>query len=124
MSKKTDSDWLDELSRVGCIVCRIHKGVFSPALIHHIRNWHGERTGRNILYALPLCYLHHDAKIEGVSFHENSSLWKKLYGEQEDLMEAAHGLLLAQWANNVHPSKKTLIDKFRKYLEVSGVDIS
>lgn len=120
---KTDAGWLDEVSGVGCIVCRVHMDRQSPALIHHIRTWHGKRVPRRHDLVIPLCFLHHDAKIPGVSFHSDTEAWCRRFGSQEELLLKTHQELIKHWEKRVVPGLETLVKKYKAYLELSGVEV-
>ena len=71
---------MGEVAALGCICCS-EAGMFREAQVHHLR--HGEETlnvgisGRSPHYrTIPLCPMHHDEGIPGVSFHAGPRLWK------------------------------------------------
>jgi len=115
---KLEGQWLNEVSGLGCIVCLVKDGIYSPALIHHIRTWHGRRITRNHKYVLPMCHAHHDGGIAGVSFHKNSTLWCEKYGSQEDLLEEVHNQLIKKWGLSVFPNLETSLKRFESFLSV------
>ena len=115
MSNKLDGEWMNEVANIGCIVCRVHHFLYSPALIHHIRHCYGTHITRNHKFILPLCYPHHDQGLEGISFHANPNLWQQQYGNQEDLLRTVHKLIQESWEHNVYPGKESLMDKFQDY---------
>lgn len=118
---KLDDLWLDEVANLGCVVCRREFNIYSPALIHHIRTWNGHRIDRDHRFVLPLCYPHHDKKINGVSFHADSKLWIKKFGTQEELLRTVHKQLMDAWEKHLCPSKADRIIQFKPFLEVLDV---
>lgn len=115
---KNNQEWLDNVSRLGCIVCALHLDVFSPALIHHIRTWRGKRISRDDKFVLPLCHEHHNGGKKGVAFHASEKLWKKNYGSQESLLKEVHDRLIEKWGCDlVYPLDKK-IEQFSYFLDV------
>jgi hypothetical protein len=60
-------------------------------VLHHIttlRKGYGSKSSN--FAVLPLCFNHHDAKIEGESIHENVELWEAKYGSQIDLLKVVY----------------------------------
>ena len=72
------------IADAGCIVCRRHLGVWSPAGIHHIT------TGRkrNHDETIALCAQHHQTGGTGVALHANRVVGEKKYGTQVELLAA------------------------------------
>lgn len=82
------------VAALGCIVCLKDLGVYSPAIIHHVRTINGNRTTRNHMLVLPLCPFHHrhDSGI-GNGFHAGTRTWQLVHGTEVQLMEAIADLL-------------------------------
>ena len=91
MTTQAERRHLDAVASLGCIVCR-HMGLYSPALIHHVRTVNGKRITRNHAYVLPLCPRHHAAYYP-TGFHAGSRTWQEQHGTEESLMEEVAGLL-------------------------------
>jgi hypothetical protein len=77
-----DQKYMGRICELGCIVCRIDKGVFSPAEPHHLL-----KNGRRIddLHTIPLCPLHHRAGVnndEFVSRHPWKTEFESRYGSE------------------------------------------
>lgn len=93
---KPESEWLDRVASLGCVVCRRVYNRYTPAEIHHIAEGTSPRS--NFAVA-PLCGDqyddHHDGRnTGGAGFHRMGKQWLKLFrvpGENE------WGLL--QWVN-------------------------
>ena len=52
---KKEKEHMDKVQQLGCIVCKLERGIYSPAEIHHIVG----KTKRSHMRVLPLCYRHH-----------------------------------------------------------------
>ena len=74
---------MDAVAELGCVVCRIHLGVFSPAAIHHID---GKTKPGAHMRVLPICPNHHTNGGYGVALHSGRVEWEKRYGTQAELM--------------------------------------
>ena len=72
------------VAALGCCVCRIHLGVFSPACIHHTDG--KTRPGAH-LRVLPICGIHHQTGGYGVALHAGKAEWQRRYGTEADLLE-------------------------------------
>jgi hypothetical protein len=95
VTTKAERMWMDDATRLGCIVCRLHRGVYMTAMIHHIL-----RGGRRIdhLHTLPLCYAHHSAGVrtaEFVSRHPWHREFERRYGTEYELLEKTRELIAA-----------------------------
>lgn len=55
----TRSDYLDRIAGLGCILCRYLGNGYSPAQIHHPREWAGAAQRASDWLAVPLCFAHH-----------------------------------------------------------------
>ena len=88
---KAEKEWMNEVSELGCIVCRNMGGIFSPASPHHM---HG-RTRRDChLSTIPLCGAHHQTGGEGVAFHATGKkTWQEKYGTQEELLKQCQEII-------------------------------
>ena len=90
---KSEKKWMDSLSELGCIVCRLHMDCYSPAEIHHIQ---GSRKPGCHLLTLPLCYQHHREGVKNnlyVSRHPYKTEFVKRYGTEMDLLEKVKELV-------------------------------
>ena len=72
------------VAELGCVVCRIHLGVFSPACIHHTEG--KTRPGAH-LRVLPICGIHHTLGGHGVARHAGKAEWERRYGTEAELLE-------------------------------------
>jgi hypothetical protein len=77
---------------LGCIVCRIHLGVFSTAEPHHVRRLATSKK-RKKAPILPLCHAHHNAGVYGESVHSGRETWEKIYGNEIELLEKVNAIL-------------------------------
>jgi len=90
MAKKTktveEQRWMNRVAELGCLIC-----ANNYVVLHHIttlRKGYGSKSSN--FAVLPLCFNHHDAKIEGESIHENVELWEAKYGSQIDLLKVVY----------------------------------
>lgn len=88
--------WLNVVSQLGCIVCRVHLGVSdTPAEIHHIEG--KTKEGAHFL-TLPLCPPHHRLPGEGyVSRADGKPVFEKAYGTEYELHEKVVDLVSRHW---------------------------
>lgn len=87
--------WLDVVSQLGCIVCREHLGVFSPAEIHHID---GKTKPNAHMLTLPLCPPHHRLPGKGhVSRADGKPVFEKAFGSEFDLHAKVVDLVAEHW---------------------------
>jgi hypothetical protein len=82
---------MDKVADLGCIVCRLHYGVHSPATIHHC----GGKTKPNAHFrVLPLCGAHHQvacpvgswATRHGPGRNAGKVQFEAAYGTEKKLM--------------------------------------
>ncbi len=98
LSIRTSKDRLDQLSRAGCIVCRISYGSFVQNEIQHLTVG-GRRMGDR--FTIPLCPWHHRAvpgsgfppaemeRIYGPSFAKSREAFEQAFGHDVFLLEEA-----------------------------------
>ncbi len=87
---KADEQYQDALRQLGCIVCNLFNGCYTPASIHHILSG-GRRIGER--HVLPLCYPHHQGGFNDercVSRHPYRVAFIKRYGSEEWLRDEAN----------------------------------
>ena len=91
--RKAEKSWLDAVTQLGCIVCWLFHGVFSPAEVHHLLQC-GRRLGH--LFSIPLCFLHHRSgrdDEEVVSRDHNQKRFEARYGTEQSLLEKTKALV-------------------------------
>ena len=83
----------DEISQLGCIVCRQLLGYHPPpAMIHHIRHYPGgPGLGQKSKMVIPLCADHHQQGEDAI--HRRPALFKERYGTELELWELTQELL-------------------------------
>jgi len=52
-------DHLDRVASLGCVLCKTLNGQYSPAEIHHPKEWTGASQRASDWLAIPLCSEHH-----------------------------------------------------------------
>ena len=71
------------VAALGCVVCRIHFGVFSPAAIHHTD---GKTKPGAHMRVLPLCGAHHQTGGYGMAYHSGSRAFESNFGSIAELL--------------------------------------
>jgi len=80
--------WLDEITQLGCIVCRLFHFVFSPGEIHHIDG------GSNHKLSICLCDRHHRNAGKGYETrHGNQARFAAAHGTDWELLDKTKQLL-------------------------------
>ncbi len=96
---KADEDHKARLREMGCIVCRLHLHVYTPAVPHHLREQTGAALRASDLEAIPLCPPHHQfadgtAKFHGeIGYHFSPETFERRYGTQRELLNIVTELL-------------------------------
>ena len=83
---KKEKDWMDAAAKIGCIVCHLHEGTYSPASIHHIE---GKTKNGAHLKSIPLCWFHHQSGTDDhtcVSRHPHKKAFESRYGDEYTLL--------------------------------------
>lgn len=95
MNKATKARF-DELSRFGCICCRMVHGVITQANIHHATGIKYRAMGKKASseHVLPLCHFHHQGT-EGIHTI-GMRIWEARYGTQEYLMAVTAEIIRAR----------------------------
>lgn len=91
---KEEKEWMDAIVQLGCIVCRLHLGVKTPAEVHHID---GKVKPGAHLNTIPLCPNHHRAGLATpmcVSRHPYKAQFIERYGSEEYLHEQTSSLIV------------------------------
>ena len=84
---KHERAWMDAITRLGCIACRVDGRGHSPAVVHHIIK-HGRRVGH--LFTIPLCPNHHNSgrrDEDCISRHPWHRAFEKRYGSELLLLD-------------------------------------
>jgi hypothetical protein len=84
---------MDKVASLGCIVCKWHHGVYSPAVIHHID---GKTKPEAHFNVLPLCPLHHNSKEDNehyTSRHDFKNRFEARYGTEQELLGRVNELI-------------------------------
>jgi hypothetical protein len=88
---KEEKQWLDDITGLGCIVCR--NSGFGPSLaeVHHLRCGVGIAQRSKHLRSIPLCPEHHRNGGYGIAFHAGPKVWQESYGHELELLEQVVG---------------------------------
>lgn len=94
----------EAIHRIGCIACRKHCGMFTPAEVHHLTTGglHGQRR-RGHDFTIGLCEWHHrgvgvEAKIElwlGPSYARKPRSFREAFGRDDVLLAYQNELIEA-----------------------------
>ena len=90
---KEERDWMDQASRLGCIVCKLYLECDTPAEIHHLD---GKTKPMAHLKSIPLCFRHHREGANNdlyVSRHPYKHEFEDRYGTQEELLKQTKELI-------------------------------
>jgi hypothetical protein len=82
--KKKDKERFSKLKQIGCIACQ-KRGVFSDAVVHHIRKFTGIGLRPPHDKTIPLCPEHHNMGNE--SIHLNKAKFEELFGTELHLLD-------------------------------------
>lgn len=83
---KVEQIWMDRIVQLGCIICMIYRGQYTPAEVHHID---GKTKPNAHLLTLGLCCRHHRFPGEHwVSRHgDGKKAFEEAYLSETDLLE-------------------------------------
>jgi hypothetical protein len=90
--RRSDSDYLDKVAELGCIVCRNLGYGYSAAEIHHKREGTGLMRA-NHREVIPLCPMHHRIGGHGTAIHAGRKTWVEKFGTEVELIEQVKHLL-------------------------------
>lgn len=88
---KASEIWKSRICDLGCIVCNVYMGIFSPGVPHHplINGCAAQDVD-----AICLCPLHHQTGGYGVAFHATGRKdWEAKYGTEAELHQKTRELL-------------------------------
>lgn len=91
-----ERQWMNAITQIGCIVCRVFRGCETPAMVHHIS---GKVKKGSHKLTIPLCFYHHSAGVmcdEFVSRHPHKAEFESRYGTEYELLEKTRQLVAAQ----------------------------
>ena len=84
---------MDQITNLGCIVCRLHYDCETPAEVHHID---GKTKAGAHFKTIPLCFKHHREGVNNelyVSRHPFKNEFEKRYGKEEELLSEVKKLI-------------------------------
>lgn len=84
---------LSRVASLGCIVCRITFGEFTPAEIHHPRAGMGMSQRASHFDSIPLCHVHHRTGGYGLAIHSGQKTWEAKFGTETELLDKVRELL-------------------------------
>ena len=93
VTTKAEQEWMGQITRLGCIACRV-MGIFgTPCEVHHLLQ-NGERIDHE--HSIGLCPSHHRAGLKNkyvVSRHPWRREFEARYGSEESLLAKTKQLL-------------------------------
>lgn len=95
MSKK---ERFKRLSELGCIVCHIFYGVFTPTAIHHLTGLRFRSVGKRASHddTIGLCPGHHQyGNHDHPSIHTHPERFEELFCTQEELLKITNNIINA-----------------------------
>lgn len=98
MTQSERKERFDAISKIGCLICRVHHGVHTQPQIHHLLGIKYRAMGRkaNDAHTIGLCVWHHTGGDNAIlSVHRNPKLFRQYYGSQEELLEMQDKLIEA-----------------------------
>jgi len=92
---REESEYINKILTLGCIICRLEHECFTPPEVHHIIEG-GKRKGH--LFSIPLCVPHHRGNSDGsrhpyISRHPYKARFEGSYGTEAELLDHVRGLL-------------------------------
>ena len=81
---KAASERASRIVEAGCIVCKVHYGIWTPATIHHCDTGMGRK--KDDMKTIALCGVHHQTGGVGVALHANKARWEERFGTEEELL--------------------------------------
>lgn len=90
---KAESQYMDRVCSIGCIVCQNLGYGASPAEFHHTRASAGGGQKSDVKKGIPLCPQHHRLGGYGVAYHAGAKEFERLYGSEEELVMQVHKIL-------------------------------
>jgi len=86
VTTKSDKQWMDDITSLGCVVCRNEGHGPTPAEVHHIRATAGMGQRADNTDSIPLCPPHHRLGGYGVAFHAGPAVWQEQFGTELELL--------------------------------------
>lgn len=87
---KTEKQWLDQITQLGCIVCLLFERCFTPCEVHHTNG------GDNHLETIGLCFPHHRGGVDNAVYtsrHPYKAKFEKRYASEKELLTETKKLL-------------------------------
>ena len=104
---KREREWLNAITDLGCIVCRLFVGTRSEASPHHID---GKTKPEAHMKTIPLCFLHHQAGSDNEAYtsrHPYKARFEARYGSEESLLAETRRVLEAPNAGSQQRAERT-----------------
>ena len=84
--KKAESDHIEKVVGMGCIVCVNLEHGETPAVPHHIGNQAMGKKASNY-QVIPLCPYHHNQGPYGEAVHSGRKAFEEKYGTEQELLK-------------------------------------
>lgn len=89
---KAEQAHVSDVVELGCLVCRLHFGLESPAEVAHL-NGVGASRKSSWFEVYPLCPRHHRLVGVWVAYHNSPELFVECFGREAELLAAVEYLL-------------------------------
>ena len=91
---REEKNWMDLISKLGCIVCLKYEDIYTPAEVHHL---YGKTKKGAHLKTIGLCFNHHREGSNNelwVSRHPWKKEFVKRHGSEESLLNGVKTMVL------------------------------
>ena len=97
MTSQERKERFDAIARIGCVVCRIYKGVHTEPHIHHLTGLKYRSMGKKAddANSVGLCVWHHQGGSDEPSIHGTPAAFEEQFGTQEWLLDAQNKMIEA-----------------------------
>jgi len=88
-----EKKWMDDITQIGCVVCRLEMETFSFAEVHHLD---GKVKPDAHLNSIPLCFYHHRGGQDNEMYTARHPFKKRFidrYGTEEWLLDATQQMV-------------------------------
>jgi hypothetical protein len=92
MANKKESEHMNKVVSLGCIVCFNNGFYDTPSEVHHIGNGTMGKKATNY-EIIPLCPIHHRRGNIGVAVHSGRKSFEANFGTEQELLEQVRGML-------------------------------
>ena len=88
---KAETEHMSKVAGLGCIACYINRFFDSPAEIHHVKLYAGQK--RDHMIVIHLCPVHHRHGQYDVAVHLDPAGFESVYGTEKDLLNMVEKMI-------------------------------